>query len=142
MTEHLLRTRHDLPRIIETIQGLDPSKPWIVRINPVKSIRSLKLNRLLWRWNNAIQKHLSEHHGITASAEEIHDALVAKLLPSDTTIIMGEIVVRRQLTRKMNNSELCQYLELLEMYCADELGLQLPKKDDLYYEAMAKDAHL
>lgn len=135
MTDLYLTTEKDRQRLLGFIAGLDLSKPRKVAICEVRSKRSDAANRLLWMWNNLIQQHLRESFGQLCSAEEIHEVLVAKLwpaevrrleLPDGTTYKVG-----RARTRTFTVSEMAEYLNRLDAYCAESLGLLLPHPGDL-----------
>ena len=108
--------------------------PVMITIGKPTNRRSDAQNRLLWMWNNLIQKHLAEHTGQLASAEEWHDILVAKLLPAEYSKVRlptGEqFKVGRTRTSRLSVKEMAEYMNLLEAYCAEYLNLILPQPDD------------
>ncbi len=83
MTDHVIRTTADRDRLVSFLAGLDLSKPRKIVITEIRSQRSDAQNRLLWMWNNAIQKHLADSFGQFASAQEWHEILVARLWPCE-----------------------------------------------------------
>ena len=92
-------------------------------------------NRLLWMWNGEIQKHLRESFGQLASSEEWHEILVAKLWPAEVRPVElpdgTKYRVGRAKTRTFNIQQMTTYLEMLDAYCAEHLGLLLPHPDEL-----------
>lgn len=130
-----LRTESDRARLMLFISGLDLEKPRKVAVTDVRSKRSDAQNRLLWSWNNLIQQHLRESFGQIASAEEWHEILVAKLWPAQVRPVElpdgTRYKVGRAKTRSFNIQQMTTYLELLDAYCAENLGLLLPHPDDL-----------
>ena len=130
-----LRTESDRARLMGYIAGLDLEKPRKVAVTDVRSKRSDAQNRLLWMWNNLIQQHLRESFGQIASAEEWHEILVAKLWPAQVRPVElpdgTRYKVGRAKTRSFNIQQMTTYLELLDAYCAEHLGLLLPHPDDL-----------
>lgn len=135
MADLYLNSEKDRQRLMGFIAGLDLKKPRRVAIVEVRSKRSEAANRLLWMWNNRIQEHLRECSGQICSAEEIHEILVAKLwpcelrrlnLPDGTSYKVG-----RARTRAFSVSDMAEYLNRLDAYCAESLGLLLPHPDDL-----------
>lgn len=135
MTDLYLNSEKDRQRLMGFIAGLDLKKPRRVAIVDVRSKRSEAQNKLLWMWNGEIQRHLRDTYGQIASAEEWHEIMVAKLwpaevhpvqLPDGTTYRVG-----RAKTRSFNIQQMTTYLELLDAYCAESLGLLLPHPDDL-----------
>jgi len=135
MADLQLRTESDRARLIGFISGLDLSKPRKVAISEVRSKRSDAQNRLLWLWNGEIQKHLRDSFGQVASSEEWHEILVAKLWPSQVHPVElpdgTKYRVGRAKTRTFNTQQMTTYLELLDAYCAEHLGLLLPHPEDL-----------
>lgn len=116
------------------------SAPVFIEVKNAKSKRSVAQNSLLWLWMSVIQKHMAEHFGEIASAEEWHMALVSRILPCEPKIVnlpdSTEVLPGRQRTSKMSAGEFSEYLNLLEAYCADKLGLIVPRPDDLYWAAI------
>lgn len=137
MPDHLLRTDIDRQRLIGFIQGLDLSKPRKVAIKEIRSKRSDAQNNLLWMWNGLIQAHLRDSYGQIASSEQWHEILVAKLWPSEVHPVElpdgTKYKVGRAKTSKFNIQQMTTYLELLDAYCAEHLGLLLPHPQDLMY---------
>lgn len=78
---------------------------------------------------------MESHYGQQAAADEWHDVLVNKLMPKEThTIELPDRTVYRvgrTRTSKLGVKKMTEYLEKLEMYCAMNLGLLLPRPDDL-----------
>lgn len=138
MADHLLRTDIDRQRLIGFIQGLDLSKPRKVAIKEIRSKRSDAQNSLLWMWNGLIQAHLRDSFGQIASSEQWHEILVAKLWPSEVHPVElpdgTKYKVGRAKTSKFNIQQMTTYLELLDAYCAEHLGLLLPHPQDLVYQ--------
>ena len=137
MADLMLRTDIDRQRLIGFLQGLDLSKPRKVAITEVRSKRSDAQNRLLWQWNGLIQQHLRESFGQIASAEEWHEILVSKLCPAEVRPVElpdgTRYRVGRAKTRAFTIQQMTTYLELLDAYCAEHLGLLLPHPEDLMY---------
>lgn len=132
-----LRTDIDRQRLIGFIQGMDLSKPRKVAIKEIRSKRSDAQNSLLWLWNGLIQAHLRDSFGQIASSEQWHEILVAKLWPSEVHPVElpdgTKYKVGRAKTSKFNIQQMTTYLELLDAYCAEHLGLLLPHPADLMY---------
>ena len=138
----VLRAARQVDFAISKIQGLPVGgdELWELVIRPHKSQRSLSQNRLLWVWNNAIQKHLADHFGQVASAEEWHDILVSKLMPAEVRRVQlpdgDTFKVGRTRTSQLKVDEMTEYLTRLDAYCVETLNLQLPHPMDLMMEAM------
>ncbi len=137
MADLMLRSDIDRQRLIGFLQGLDLSKPRKVAITEIRSKRSDAQNRLLWQWNSLIQQHLRESFGQIASAEEWHEIFVSKLCPAEVHPVElpdgTRYRVGRAKTRSFTIAQMTEYLELLDAYCAEHLGLLLPHPEDLMY---------
>lgn len=135
VTHHQLRTESDRAKLMGYIAGIELGKPRKVTINEVRGKRSDAQNRLLWTWNAEIQRHLREHYGQIASDEEWHEIMVSKLWPSEIRPVEMPDGTRyrigRAKTRNFNVQQMTTYLELLDQYCAEHLGLMLPHPEDL-----------
>lgn len=101
-------------------------------------------NRLLWMWMGHIQAHMRDAFGQIASAEEWHEVLCRKLMPAEAVNVRlpdGTMMdAGRWRSSKASVREMTEYLNLLDSYCAESLGLLLPHPQDMYYEAMARRA--
>ena len=132
----IIHNEADKMSFISILQKAKIEKAILVETSVYKPKRSLAINRLLWLWNGEIQKHIRETQGHVYSVDDIHEYFVTLLLPNDVIEINGKEKTIRAHTSKMNNKEMCLYLELLDMYCAEHLNLILPHPEDLYLEAM------
>ena len=119
-------------------------EPWEVTWRKAKEKRRDVQSRLMWAWNNAIQQHMREAFGQIASAEEWHDVLCRKLMPADASSVRlpdgSTHEVGRWRSSKAGVREMTEYLNLLDAYCAENLGLLLPHPTDIYHEAMSRRA--
>lgn len=118
-----------------------PRKParYRVEIKLDRASRSVAQNRLLWMWYGEMQKHIAAHMGQQWDTLDMHDSMVAKFRPRVPVVdpITSEILgMKRQETKKWGVAEFSEYLNELEIYCADSLNLLLPRPDDLYWEAL------
>lgn len=134
--ETIINNETDKKAFIEKIQNATITSPLLVEVSKYKPKRSHSINSLMWLWNGEIQRHIRETQGQVYSADDIHEFMVNLLLPRTTIEINGKERTIRAHTSKFTNKEMCGYLELLEMYCAEHLGLQLTRPDD-YREAMS-----
>lgn len=142
MSELIVSNDMDRQRLVNFVQKMPLDKAKRIRIDDYDEGRSDAQNRLLWKWNNEIQKHLADHYGQHASAEEWHDILVAKLCESEIRRVKlptGEqYKVGRARTSKMGVKKMAEYLTKLDHYCAESLGLLLPHPDDFQYAVYGK----
>lgn len=134
--ELIIKNDFDRNSLANIINSLDLSTPKKIVIEDSKNTRSLAQNSLLWLWNGEIQRFMSEHSGVNASAYDWHDTMVERLCPpkvEQKKLPNGEVltVVKRQRTSKFNIQQMTDYLEKLDAYCASSLGLLLPHPNDL-----------
>jgi len=133
----IIQTEADKQDFIKSLENATIDKPILVETSIYKKKRSDAINRLMWMWNGCIQKHIRESEGQIYSTDDIHEFFVNLLLPRKAVEINGKERTIRAHTSKMSNKEMCDYLELLEMYCAERLSLLLPHPED-YSETMKK----
>lgn len=133
------RIRHNAMAAVSNLPGEQDGHCWEVNIKPYKRKRSLEQNALLWMWYGVIQRHLEESVGQIASAWELHEHFVALLCPARTIEIAGEATAVRKSTSQMTVGEMSEYLNRLEMYCADRLDLILPRPLEYRYAMEGKD---
>lgn len=119
-------------------------RQWKLVWQEAKEKRRDAQNRLLWSWNSAIQAHMRDSFGQVASAEEWHDILCRKLMPAEPVTVRlpdgSQHEAGRWRSSKASVREMTEYLNLLDAYCAENLGLLLPHPADLYHEAMSRRA--
>lgn len=126
-------------RVLSVIQNLPLDKRWKVTWNEAKEKRRDAQNRLLWMWNNEIQRHMAEHSGKIASAKDWHEFMCEQLMPVQ---ILGEFqgkeIKSRWRSSDASVSEFSEYLNKLDAHCCVDLGLILPHPGDVYHMAMAE----
>lgn len=119
-------------------------RQWRLVWQEAKEKRRDAQNRLLWSWNSAIQAHMRDSFGQVASAEEWHEVLCRKLMPAEAVNVRlpdGTMMdAGRWRSSKASVREMTEYLNLLDSYCAESLGLLLPHPQDIYHEAMSRRA--
>ena len=106
-----------------------------VVISEYKSGRSLAQNKMMWMWLGEIRNHLAETTGEQYTNEELHEFFKDKFLDRRPIIIKGDVRVIHGSTAQLNVSDMSEYLNRLDIYCADDLDLTLSHPDDLYHEA-------
>lgn len=115
-------------------------KDLVVMIKPNQESRSVKQNRLLWKWHGELAKHIHETQGEIFDAETIHEFVIGKLLPKEPKKLPdGDYIISRKSTKKLPVKE---FTALLDMYCswvAIDYNCQFTMPDDLYWDALMKD---
>ena len=125
----IIRNDLDKSRLAERVLNYKGEKPLQVEVSEYQKKRSLDQNALYWVWLHEISKHIHEATGQWYSDEELHDFFKAKYLPSKPVEIKGEIKTAHKSTTRLTVQEMSDYLMHIEVYCADDLGLILPKED-------------
>lgn len=119
-------------------------RQWKLVWQEAKEKRRDAQNRLLWMWNGQIQAHMRDSFGQVASAEDWHDILCRRLMPAEVSAVSlpgsDACEVGRWRSSKAGVREMAEYLNLLDAYCAENLGLLLPHPQDMYHEAMSRRA--
>lgn len=119
-------------------------RQWRLVWQEAKEKRRDVQNRLLWMWMSHIQAHMREAFGQIASAEEWHEVFCRKLMPAEAVNVRlpdGTMMdAGRWRSSKASVREMTEYLNLLDAYCTENLGLLLPHPADLYHEAMSRRA--
>lgn len=119
-------------------------RQWKLVWQEAKEKRRDVQNRLLWVWMGHIQAHMRDAFGQIASAEEWHEVLCRKLMPAEAVNVRlpdGTMMdAGRWRSSKASVREMTEYLNLLDSYCAENLGLLLPHPQDIYHEAMSRRA--
>lgn len=114
-------------RAVDIIARLPLLPAHEVVIRERKSKRSLEANALHWKRLDVLRLHLADSTGQFYSAEEIHDYFKRKFLPVRVVEIGGESQVVERTTTKMSTKEFSEFMDLIDRYCATELGLYLPQ---------------
>lgn len=116
-------------RVVDLIQALNIEKPWEVTVKRHTKRRTLAQNRLYWRWVTVAADHVSQHTGY--DKDDIHDFFKQKfLIPRQ--VIIGETISVIYSTKNLSMAEMSQYCENIDRWCASELGVMLPKPEELH----------
>ena len=136
---YILRNKQITENLIANLNKItygDGRFVYQVDIKQYKAKRSTQQNRLYRLWLNIIAKYVFKQNGELLSDDDMHDWFREKLLETKIIEFRGEIVKARKSTTKLTVSGFTEYLELIDIYCADNLGLVLPHPDDLYWASM------
>ena len=99
-----------------------------VVIRQPKSLRSLQQNRYYW---GVIVEILSQHTGY--EPEEVHEMLKSKFLLRFARINEENIPYTLS-TTKLSTKEFKEYIEKIQMWAAEELGIILPDPQEIDIE--------
>jgi hypothetical protein len=126
----IIRTQDDKNKALNRISLLVLDKPWKIEIKPYKKNRSNSQNRLYWQWMTCIGNEIGYE------SEELHAIMADKFLPDVFVEYGGKQIKQDKSTSRLNTKEFTEYLERIDRFSVQELGIMLPSPEDIYYEAM------
>jgi len=119
-------------RVAQHIAGLNIDKPWRVTIALYRPSprRTLSQNAMMWVWINDVVKHVQKYTG--QDADTIHQFFKGKFLLPPIIEFNGEMVTGDRTTTKLSVDEMSEYMHQIEAWVTTELGILLPKPEDLW----------
>lgn len=102
----------------------------VVEMKPNKDSRSLKQNRLYWEWLKVL-----EETGNTKDA--MHNYLREMYLGCEFEKVRGHLIKVIPSTTKLNVKEFSEYLLKIDLF-AQDIGVILPRPEDLYYDSIGR----
>lgn len=117
---------HDGPsrdRAMQFLAGLNIEKQWTVEVKRKTKRRTLNQNALMWKWHGEVVKAVCSDTG--NDAEDIHEFFKKKFLTPQIVEIGGE-TVERYSTKKLNTTEMHEFMERIYTFVTSELGILLP----------------
>ena len=135
--KYICRTQSDLEYIRLNLLSMSLDKPVEITIKEYVKNRSHAQNRLMHDWFNKMSEHYFLTTGESYAPLAWKELLKEKFLGFDMIELPdGTIKAITKHTSDCNTKELTEFLEKIDHYAVTELGLMLPKPDDLYWEAM------
>lgn len=119
-------------KCIAAIRALNIAKPFVVDVAAYVPKRSNAQNRLYWSWINLIARDYGWR------AEELHEVFKQKFIGYVDAEVFNEKVSIVKSTTRLSTKEFTEYLEKIEQFANEKLGIQLPHPDD-YRLAMQGD---
>ena len=102
----------------------------IVEMKPNKETRSVKQNKLYWKWLGVLTE--------TGNSQgALHQYLAQEYLNPEIEEVQGKPILVIKSTTTLTVKEFADYLERVQEF-ADEIGCILPRPEDLYLESMMK----
>ena len=102
----------------------------IVEMKPNKDSRSIKQNKLYWKWLSCF-----EETGNTKDA--MHNYLREMYLGCEFEKVRGHTIKVMPLTTSLGVKEFSEYLLKIDIL-AQDMGLILPRPEDLYYDSIGR----
>lgn len=132
---YVIRTRELAERVGAMVAGLAiTDRPFEVIVRPFKKQRTPPQNNLYWKWLEIIGEEIGYEK------DELHDVLREKFLPFEEYEVCG--VRRKRLTStsdpEFKTNDMSDYMDRIERFAAQELGILLPRPDDQHHEAMSR----
>ena len=135
--KYICRTQLDLENVRLNLLSMSLDKPVEITIKEYVKNRSHAQNRLMHDWFNKMSEHYFLTTGESYAPLAWKELLKEKFLGFDMIELPdGTIKAITKHTSDCNTKELTEFLEKIDHYAVTELGLMLPKPDDLYWEAM------
>ena len=135
--KYICRTQLDLENVRLNLMSLSLDKPVEITIKEYVKNRSHAQNRLMHDWFNKMSEHYFLTTGESYAPLSWKELLKEKFLGFDMIELPdGTIKAITKHTSDCNTKELTEFLEKIDHYAVTELGLMLPKPDDLWWEAM------
>ena len=135
--KYICRTQLDLENVRLNLMSMSLDKPVEITIKEYVKNRSHAQNRLLHDWFNKMSEHYFLTTGESYAPLAWKELLKEKFLGFDMIELPdGTIKAITKHTSDCNTKELTEFLEKIDHYAVTELGLMMPKPDDLWWEAM------
>jgi hypothetical protein len=141
--KRLLKTHDEAMRFMQSpvVVEMFTAGACEITVAKPKSKKSQAQLGLLWGvWYPVLINHIAECTGVLTNSDDLHEAMVKKLcgveVKEERDVPMMEggswVIVKtgRVRTSKFSTSEMAKYLTLLDMHCADAMGLLLPRTSD------------
>jgi len=134
MLRKVIRNKNQFDEFLEKIQEVYNKNPKLVYIGkfgkkPKK--RNLDQNGLYWLWITCICDELGYNISLK---KHVSDELKKVLDYTNILIILGENVYIPISTSTMTESEMAKYMSDVQDYAFTELRINLPTKEDKYFE--------
>jgi hypothetical protein len=108
------------------INTLPPDRTYVVEIKQYRAKRTLEQNSFLW----AVPiRMISEYTGM--EAEDVKDYLMSRAFGTKEIEIAGTVITKPRLgTSDLNTEQFNWFLEWIESWAAQELGIIVPKPNE------------
>ena len=134
MAVFTVKTESDRDKALAAVR--ESALPLRVEVKAYKKNRSLAQNRLLHLWMAELSKHWHESTG-ELFAPDVWKLQVKRQFLGEEVIELpgGKQVEQVRKTSRLNTQEFTDFLQMIEIWAADDLECFLPRPDE-YYEAM------
>lgn len=104
--------------------------------------RSIPQNRTYWMWLQEIADFINLRNKTDFNADDMHDRMRHDFLGYTASRKVGSVEIKPQLlsTTDLTKGEMFHYMNQIDAYCAERLGLLLTTPSDSMYAKM-KEQH-
>ena len=135
--KYIVHSDLDLEKVRLHIGSLSLEKPVEITIKEWEQNRTNAQNNLMHLWFNKIPEHRFLTTGEMHSPLAWKEYLKEKFLGFDMIELPdGSVKAITKHTSDCSTKELTEFLEKIDFYAVTELGLMLPRPDDIYWQAM------
>ena len=133
--QYKILSQSELPAFVSLVAKFRVEQPLLITVEHYKASRSLAQNSLFWAWMTEIAEHVSANSDNDFSKQDMHDWFVDEYLPKRVIDFQGKMKIHQVGTKELKVQEFSDFLDKIDYYCADKLGLNL-SHDGAYQEAM------
>jgi hypothetical protein len=138
MSRTILRTERNLAHAMHELSGikLDEDHPMQMVISEYRKDRTLAQNRLYWKWMGEISLGHMQATGEQHAPDVWAEYFKRQFLPVKFYTVRNIMIEKQPSTRELTTKEFSDYLERIDHFAADDLGIVLTHPQDIYAEAM------
>jgi len=104
-----------------------PDKRYTIEIKQKREQRSISQNALYWLWMACIMNETGN------DKIDLHKFFTEKYLPVSFHLVFGKQIERSVSTTSLDTIQFTHYLERIQQFASSELGIILPKPEDLQW---------
>lgn len=128
--EKIINGPETLENALQGLKALNLDKPWRMTVKPYVRRRSDIQHRLMWLWLGIIEADTGN------TKEDMHLYFKIKFLGTEERSVLGETITEIKSTTVLNIKEFTEYLDKIERFTAETIGIPLSHPEILYWEAM------
>jgi hypothetical protein len=121
-----IRNKDYALRQLETLLGTIRNGKYVLTLSELKKKRSDEQNNIMWLWFTCLENETG------TTKEDFHDYYCSKFICRHV-VINGEEKTVIGGTSKLNTVQFSNFLDKVQADAADEFGITLPNRDDLYW---------
>lgn len=126
MTKIAIRNEDGLAKAMVFLGGVNLNHEWSFELKRHVKNRSLSQNALYWKWMTIAGQELGY------SKDEMDVVFKRKFL-APKIVTVGDEETEIYSTSGMDKNAMTGYLNLIDMFCARDLGIMLPHPEEMHY---------